>query len=98
MRDLLIEGLTLSGMDLKVPRVLVSKRPVKELLSDESFENMFPREEWVRVIAHPERRKRVVGHEDVIEDNAGDNVVRMTDLDFPMDGIGKRRRILVAVG
>lgn len=93
MRDLLIEGLTLSGMDLQLPKVIVSKRPLKELLLDNNgvvLGGMFPEDEWVRVIAHPERSSRIDGDED--------RVVRMTDLEFPMEKLGKRRQILIAVG
>jgi hypothetical protein len=90
IRDLLIEGLTLSGMDLKLPKVVVSKRPVGELL--EEMEDWFGGEEWVRVIAHPERRN-------LDGSRCGDDdVVRMTDLVFSMEEDGKRRRLLVAVG
>ena len=75
-------------MDLKLPRVFVSKRPIGELFG-EDLERWFPEEEWVRVVAHPER--------------SGDGeVVRMTDLDLRMegdsDGKKKCRKILVAVG
>lgn len=90
MQDLLIEGLTLSAMDLKLPRVLVSKRPIGEMFG-EDLERWFPEEEWMRVVAHPERSGDDVGE-----------VVRMTDLDLRMekDSNGKKRcrKILVAVG
>lgn len=96
MRDLLIEGLTLSGMDLKVPNVVVSKRPIKELFG-EFLDDKFPMDEWVRVIAHPERKSVDRTDEDDCSLDV-DRVVRMTDLEFPMEKDGKRRRILVAVG
>jgi hypothetical protein len=58
------------------------------------LESMFPKEEWVRVIAHPERKIGMdEGHESV-----GDIVVRMTDLEFPMERDGRRRQILIAIG
>eukprot|EP00956_Cyclotella_meneghiniana_P030935 scaffold79686_cov35-Cyclotella_meneghiniana.AAC.1 len=97
IRDLLIEGLTLSGNDLRLPRVVVSKRPVGELF--EELQVRFPMEDWVRVIAHPERKSVNKNGNDgdevevVVED-----VVRMTDVDFPMEKNGKRRKLLVAVG
>lgn len=96
IRDLLIEGLTLSGMDLRLPHVCVRKRPLCELF--EEIEERFPREEWVRVIAHPERK----GLDDIRENGesieVGEKVIRITDLDFPMVKNGNRKRILVAVG
>ncbi|KAL7518111.1 hypothetical protein ACHAWX_002972 [Stephanocyclus meneghinianus] len=94
LRSLLIEGLTQSGTDLRLPRVTISKRPLKEFI-DEELDSLFPPQEVVRVIAHPERR-RLDGQ---IEDGVVCGPVRrVTDLHFPMEKEGKRRQILVAVG
>ncbi|KAL3785011.1 hypothetical protein HJC23_007932 [Cyclotella cryptica] len=93
LRSLLIEGLTQSGTDLRLPRVTISKRPLREFM-DEELDDLFPPREVVRVIAHPERRKL----DGETEDEGTGKVRRVTDLDFPMDKQGKRRKMLVAVG
>ena len=84
LRGLLVEGLSQSG-DIRLPKVLVTKR-LKIFLEDE-LDDLFPPDEVVRVIAHPQRR------------NDESAPLRMTDVKFPMDDVsGKPRRILVAVG
>jgi hypothetical protein len=89
LRDLLIEGLTQSGTDLRLPKVVVSKRPLREFMEEE-LDALFPVEEIVRVIAHPERKSLNGG-------DGGDTVRRITDMEFDMKNRG-RRRMLVAVG
>ncbi len=84
LRGLLVEGLSQSG-DIRLPKVLVTKR-LKIFLEDE-LDDLFPPDETVRVIAHPQRR------------NDESAPLRMTNVKFPMDDVsGKPRRILVAVG
>jgi hypothetical protein len=61
---------------------------------DEELDNLFPPQEVVRVIAHPERRN-LDGQKD---DGVSGPVRRVTELDFPMEKEGKRRKMLVAVG
>ena len=82
LRGLLVEGLAQSG-DVRLPKVLVTKR-LKIFMEDE-LDDLFPPDEVVRVIAHPQRR-----HESA--------PMRMSDVKFPMDESGKPRRLLVAVG
>jgi hypothetical protein len=95
LRDLLVEGLTQSGTDLRLPRVVISKRPLREFMEEE-FDGLFPAEEVARVVAHPERRSFDV--EGVDCEDKDDQVRRMTDLQFNMVKDGERRRMLVAVG
>jgi hypothetical protein len=84
LRGLLVEGLSQSG-DIRLPEVRSTKR-LKIFIEDE-LDGLFPPDEVVRVIAHPQRR------------NDESAPMRMTDVKFPMDDVsGKPRRILVAVG
>lgn len=52
LRKLLIEGLCQSG-DVRIPKVTVV-RHLKPFL-DEKLDTMFPKDEWARAIAHPQR-------------------------------------------
>lgn len=90
LRGLLVEGLAQSG-DVRLPKVLVTKR-LKVFIEDE-LDELFPPDEFVRVIAHPQRRQ--VGDDIEIVESAP---LRMKDLKFPTDESGKPRRLLVAVG
>lgn len=90
LRGLLVEGLAQCG-DVRLPNVTVTKR-LKIFMEDE-LDEIFPPDEFVRVIAHPERKS--VDGEVIAE---GDKVKRMTDIEFPMDGTGQPRKLLVAVG
>jgi RsmE family RNA methyltransferase len=69
IRKLLIEGLCQAG-DVKIPSVTVVNR-LKPFLEDD-LENLFPTNDWARVIAHPQRKD--------ISDN---QVLRMEDISFP---------------
>ena len=53
LRSMLIEGLAQSG-DVRLPHVTVTKR-LKIFMEDE-LDDMFPPEEYIRVIAHPKRK------------------------------------------
>ncbi|EED91085.1 hypothetical protein THAPSDRAFT_269028 [Thalassiosira pseudonana CCMP1335] len=64
-----------------------------EIFMEDELDEIFPPDEFVRVIAHPERKS--VDGEVIAE---GDKVKRMTDIEFPMDGTGQPRKLLVAVG
>jgi len=86
LRGLLVEGLAQSG-DVRLPKVHVTKR-LKIFMEDE-LDELFPPDEVVRVIAHPERR-------DIDRRKIGPAPLRMTDIDFHESG--KPRRLLVAVG
>jgi len=88
LRGLLVEGLAQSG-DVRLPKVHVTKR-LKIFMEDE-LDELFPPDEVVRVIAHPQRR-------DIDGREVGPAPLRMTDIDFPTDESGKPRRLLVAVG
>jgi len=98
LRNCLIEGLAISG-DVQLPNVTVTKR-LKIFMEDE-LDSFFPREDVVRVIAHPQRKKSHSDGDDsskeggFADDGLVDEVKRMTEISFP-DGIP--RRILVAVG
>ena len=80
LRGLLVEGLGFAG-DVQLPNVTVTKR-LKIFVEDE-LDEMFPRHEVARVIAHPQRK-------------GVDDIRRMSDVSFP--NRKKPRRILVAVG
>ena len=86
LRGLLMEGLAQSG-DVRLPNVHVTKR-LKVFVEDE-LDELFPPEEVVRVIAHPQRR-------DIDGREVGPAPLRMTDIEFPKSD--KPRRLLVAVG
>ncbi|KAL9186882.1 hypothetical protein ACHAXT_010602 [Thalassiosira profunda] len=81
LRGLLVEGLGFAG-DVKLPNVTVTKR-LKIFVEDE-LDEMFPRDEVARVIAHPQRKDM-------------DEIRRMGDVSFPNNGTTPKR-ILVAVG
>ena len=81
LRKLLIEGLCQSG-DVKIPRITVAKR-LKPFMEDD-LDELFPADEYARVIAHPQR----VGQTEAPK--------RMREISFPSNQ--KRRRIVVAVG
>ena len=83
LRGLLVEGLSQSG-DVRLPKVTVSKR-LKIFLEDE-LDELFPRDQYERIIAHPQRRK----------DEAG-QMARMSDITANATD-GSPRRILLAVG
>ena len=76
----------------KVPRLFTTSTGASASSEDELDEIFLP-DEFVRVIAHPERKS--VDGEVIAE---GDKVKRMTDIEFPMDGTGQPRKLLVAVG
>eukprot|EP00985_Skeletonema_marinoi_P015949 scaffold8417_cov136-Skeletonema_marinoi.AAC.2 len=86
LRGLLMEGLAQSG-DVRLPNVHVTKR-LKVFVEDE-LDELFPLDEVVRVIAHPQRR-------DIDGREFGPAPLRMTDIEFPKSD--KPRRLLVAVG
>ena len=86
LRGLLVEGLAQSG-DVRLPNVHVTKR-LKVFIEDE-LDKLFPPDEVVRVIAHPQRR-------DIDGREVGPVPLRMTDIEFPKSD--KPRRLLVAVG
>lgn len=86
LRGLLVEGLAQSG-DVRLPKVNVTKR-LKIFIEDE-LDDLFPPDEVVRVIAHPQRR-------DIDGREVGPAPLRMTDIEFPKSD--KPRRLLVAVG
>ena len=81
LRGMLVEGLAISG-DVQLPNVTVTKR-LKIFIEDE-LDVLFPREEYARVIAHPQRKGDV--------DERGE--LRMSDIKFP----SLPKRILVAIG
>ena len=78
---MVVEGLAISG-DVQLPNVTVTKR-LKIFIEDE-LDVLFPREEYARVIAHPQRKGDV--------DERGE--LRMSDIKFP----SLPKRILVAIG
>ena len=80
LRKLLIEGLCQSG-DVKIPKVTVAKR-LKPFMEDD-LDELFPSDEYARVIAHPQRVGQIEAPK------------RMREVSFPSD---KTRRIVVAVG
>eukprot|EP00984_Skeletonema_dohrnii_P008750 scaffold3267_cov130-Skeletonema_dohrnii-CCMP3373.AAC.2 len=86
LRGMLVEGLAQSG-DVRLPNVHVTKR-LKVFVEDE-LDELFPLDEVVRVIAHPQRR-------DIDGREVGPSPLRMTDIEFPKSD--KPRRLLVAVG
>ena len=79
LRSMLIEGLAQSG-DVRLPHVTVTKR-LKIFMEDE-LDDMFPPEEYTRVIAHPKRK------------DESREELRMSDITLS----GDAKRILVAVG
>ena len=79
LRERLIEGLCQAG-DVQLPNVQVVKN-LKHFLIDD-LDRMFPKEQYARVIAHPQR-------------NMEEKELRMRDVVFPDEG---KRRILLAVG
>ena len=83
---MLLEGLAQSG-DVKLPSVHVTKR-LKIFIEDE-LDELFPPDEVLRVIAHPQRR-------DTDGKDIGPAPSRISDLKFPESD--KPRRLLVAVG
>jgi RsmE family RNA methyltransferase len=92
IRKLLIEGLCQAG-DVKIPTVTVVNR-LKPFVEDD-LDNLFPREEWARVIAHPLRKQQQGS-------NNKSNDIRMDDIKFPSSSNKKDdtspSRILLAVG
>ncbi len=83
IRKALIEGLC-QAADVQMPTVTVVKR-LKPFLEDD-LDNMFPREKFARVIAHPQRKD-------------GDIALRMGQISFPNSTEKiNRKRILLAVG
>lgn len=86
-----MEGLAQSG-DVRLPNVTVA-RHWKKFMEDD-LDHMFPQDDVVRVIAHPERREFGSDVSSILVNKAR----RMSDIEFPMDAHGKPRRVLVAVG
>jgi len=82
LQNKLIEGLCQAG-DVRLPQVQLQKN-LRRFLASSEFESLFPREDYVRVLAHPQRD----------DDNAA-TVSRITSLQFPPD---RPKRILLAVG
>ena len=95
IRKLLIEGLCQAG-DVRIPTVTVVNR-LKPFLEDD-LDDLFPKERWARVIAHPLRK-----------DNGDNNKpLRMDDISFPSSSSSNRDnsgedvlfppRVVLAVG
>ena len=82
IRKALIEGLC-QAADVQIPTVTVVKR-LKPFLEDD-FEDMFPKEDWARVIAHPQRKD-------------GKAALQMKQISFPENAVGDQKRIVLAVG
>lgn len=103
MRKLLIEGLSQNGRDYRLPTIGTHKRGVVDL-NVRKFDENFPRENYVRIVAHPpepsdlrtDGTKRGVGG----VGGGGDYVSRqsnsITDLLLASENAGKR--VIVAVG
>ena len=93
LRARLVEGLCQAG-DVRLPNVHIVKN-LKHFLEDD-LDELFPVEEYARVIAHPQRKP-------IIDDNGNEQPrampKRMRDIDFP-DAKESRSapRILLAVG
>jgi RsmE family RNA methyltransferase len=84
IRKGLIEGLC-QAADVQIPSVRIVKQ-LKPFMEDE-LDELFPRDQWARVIAHPQRKN-------------GKPALRMGEISFPSTtGIkDDERRILLAVG
>jgi RsmE family RNA methyltransferase len=82
IRKALIEGLC-QAADVRIPTVTVVKR-LKPFIEDD-LENMFPKERFARVIAHPQRKD-------------GEPSLRMSQISFPEGISGDQKRIVLAVG
>jgi RsmE family RNA methyltransferase len=82
IRKALIEGLC-QAADVQIPTVTVVKR-LKPFMEDD-LENMFPKDKFARVIAHPQRKD-------------GKTALRMNQISFPDSEAGTDRRIVLAVG
>ena len=90
IRDLLIEGLC-QAADVKIPSVTVVNR-LKPFIEDD-LDNLFPKHEWARVIAHPLRK----------DQNDDHKVLLMDDIQFPSPAMNDesqsyKPKILLAVG
>jgi RsmE family RNA methyltransferase len=81
--DKLVEGLCQAG-DVRLPKLWIRKN-LRDFMAQE-LDVLFPRDEFARVIAHPQR-----GDDDTSKTN------RMRDVVFPCSSDNKRR-ILLAVG
>jgi len=82
IRKALIEGLC-QAADVQIPTVTVVKR-LKPFVEDD-LEDMFPKNEWARVIAHPQRKD-------------GIPALRMGQISFPENVSGDQKKIVLAVG
>jgi len=80
----LLEGLCQSGTDVRLPRVSVSKSLSKFLGAE--LDQLFPRDEYARVVAHPQRRH---------DNDKSYPPKRMRQIRFPDED---RPRLVVAVG
>jgi len=98
LTDRLIEGLCQAG-DVRLPELRVERNLSKFL--NEDLDDLFPEEEYARVVAHPERVVVTANDDD---DDDGSNSIRkkpkrMRDVDFPTNGgNNNKRKIVVAVG
>ncbi len=81
IRKALIEGLC-QAADVQIPSVTIVRR-LKPFLEDD-LDDMFPKDEWSRVIAHPQRKN-------------GERVPRMSEISFA-PGDDQPKRIVLAVG
>ena len=85
LRERLIEGLCQAG-DVRLPKLHVTKN-LKHFLEDD-IDNLFPMEEYARVVAHPERT--------VNDDGSSIQPIRLRNISFPVSA--ERKKILLAVG
>ena len=108
MKERLIEGLCQAG-DVHLPTVRVVKN-LKHFCTDD-LDELFPLDEYARVITHPERRQQHTNTTESDNNNEKDNdedefvlrvARRMRDVTFPSSSspssLSNPRRILLAVG
>ena len=102
IKEKLMEGLCQAG-DVHLPTVRVVKN-LKHWVMDGQLDEIFPLDEYARVVTHPERQRRL-HKEDGVDSTAAAAAAaaaaakRMRDVEFPprLDP-NQRRKILLAVG
>ncbi|CAM9304876.1 unnamed protein product [Ascophyllum nodosum] len=95
MREKLVEGLSQSG-DTVLPKVIVARR-LKVFLEDD-LDRLFPRERWVRTVAHPTRLEAGQAHALACGTELSPRGVRFSELKPPEGCDPADAGILVTVG
>ena len=97
LTERLIEGLCQAG-DVRLPKLIIARNLLRFLRDD--LDAIFPKAEWARVVAHPQRTSSTPSSDDDCKEAPTTTTTRIRDVSFPNNNNNSNiaRRMVVAVG